>query len=31
MPLGYRAAEGDWLKGAAKVRKSMTDLVTEIA
>lgn len=31
MPLGYRAAEGDWLKGAAKVRKSMADLVTEIA
>ena len=31
MPLGYRAAEGDWLNGAAKVRKSMADLVTEIA
>jgi nitroreductase len=31
MPLGYRAAEGDWLKGAAKVRKPLADLVTEIA
>ncbi len=31
MPLGYRAAEGDWLKGAAKVRKSMAELVTEVA
>ena len=31
MPLGYRAAEGDWLKGAKKVRKPMSELVTEIA
>jgi len=31
MPLGYRAAEGDWLRGAAKVRKPMAELVTEIA
>lgn len=31
MPLGYRAAEGDWLNGAKKVRKPMADLVTEIA
>ena len=31
MPLGYRAAEGDWLTGAKKVRKSMDDLVTLVA
>lgn len=31
MPLGYRAAEGDWLLGAKKVRKPMSELVTEIA
>lgn len=31
MPLGYRAPEGDWLNGAPKVRKSLADLVTEIA
>lgn len=31
MPLGYRAAEGDWLNGAKKVRKSMDDLVTLVA
>lgn len=31
MPLGYRAPEGDWLNGAQKVRKSLADLVTEIA
>lgn len=31
MPLGYRAAEGDWLNGAKKVRKPMADLVTEVA
>lgn len=31
MPLGYRASEGDWLKGAAKVRKPMAELITEIA
>jgi nitroreductase / dihydropteridine reductase len=30
MPLGYRAAEGDWLNGAKKVRKPMSELVTEI-
>ncbi|WP_395006690.1 NAD(P)H-dependent oxidoreductase [Cypionkella sp.] len=30
MPLGYRAAEGDWLQGAKKVRKPMSELVTEI-
>ncbi|MGV8955610.1 MAG: NAD(P)H-dependent oxidoreductase [Cypionkella sp.] len=31
MPVGYRAATGDWLQGAKKVRKPMTELVTEIA
>ena len=31
MLLGYRAAEGDWLKGAAKVRKPLAKLVTEVA
>ncbi|MGL4319328.1 MAG: NAD(P)H-dependent oxidoreductase [Paracoccaceae bacterium] len=31
MPLGYRAAEGDWLQGAAKVRKPMDELVTLVA
>jgi nitroreductase len=31
MPLGYRAAEGDWLKGAKKVRKPMDELVTLVA
>lgn len=30
MPLGYRAAEGDWLNGLPKVRKALTDLVTEV-
>lgn len=30
MPLGYRAAEGDWLAGMKKVRKSLEDLVTRI-
>lgn len=30
MPLGYRAAEGDWLQGSAKVRKPMSELVTEV-
>ena len=30
MPWGYRAAEGDWLQGAKKVRKPMSELVTEI-
>jgi nitroreductase / dihydropteridine reductase len=31
MPLGYRAAEGDWLNGAKKVRKPLGDLVTLVA
>ena len=31
MPLGYRAAEGDWLQGAKKVRKPMDELVTKVA
>ena len=31
MPLGYRAAEGDWLNGATKVRKPMDELVTLVA
>lgn len=31
LPLGYRAAEGDWLVGQAKVRRDLDDLVTEIA
>ena len=31
LPIGYRAAEGDWLLGAKKVRKPMSELVTEIA
>ena len=30
MPLGYRAAEGDWLNGAKKVRKPMDELVTRV-
>ncbi len=30
MPLGYRAAEGDWLNGLPKVRKALTDLITEV-
>ena len=30
MPLGYRAAEGDWLNGLPKVRKALSDLVTEV-
>lgn len=30
MPIGYRAASGDWLQGAKKVRKPMDELVTEI-
>jgi nitroreductase/dihydropteridine reductase len=30
MPLGYRAATGDWLNGAKKVRKPMSELVTEV-
>jgi nitroreductase / dihydropteridine reductase len=31
MPIGYRAAEGDWLQGAAKVRRPLAELVTEVA
>lgn len=31
MPLGYRAAEGDWLLGAKKVRKPLDELVTIVA
>ena len=31
MPLGYRAAEGDWLRGAKKVRKPIEELVTLVA
>lgn len=30
MPLGYRAATGDWLNGAKKVRKPMSELITEV-
>ena len=31
MPLGYRAANGDWLNGAKKVRRPMDELVTLVA
>lgn len=31
MPLGYRAAEGDWLQGLPKVRRSREGLITELA
>lgn len=31
MPLGYRAAEGDWLLGQKKARKALDQLVTEVA
>lgn len=31
MPIGYRAAEGDWLRGAKKVRRPISELVTELA
>lgn len=31
LPLGYRAAEGDWLIGQTKVRRDLEELVTEIA
>ena len=31
LPLGYRAADGDWLVGQAKVRRDLEELVTEIA
>ena len=30
MPLGYRAAEGDWLVSLKKVRRSREDFVTEV-
>lgn len=30
LPLGYRAQEGDWLKGAKKVRRPMEEFVTFI-
>lgn len=30
LPLGYRAPEGDWLKGLAKVRRPMDQLVTRL-
>ncbi len=30
LPLGYRAAEGDWLVGQKKVRRDLDQLVTEI-
>jgi len=31
LPLGYRAAEGDWLAGAKKVRRPIEDLVSKVA
>jgi len=31
LPIGYRAAEGDWLNGLAKVRRSRADLISEVA
>lgn len=31
LPLGYRAAEGDWLLGQKKVRRDLDRLVTEVA
>ncbi|MFN3970178.1 MAG: NAD(P)H-dependent oxidoreductase [Gemmobacter sp.] len=31
LPLGYRAAEGDWLQGMKKVRKSHEEMVTTVA
>lgn len=30
LPLGYRAEEGDWLKGAKKVRRPMNEFVTVV-
>ncbi len=30
LPVGYRAEEGDWLKGAAKVRRPMDQFVTVV-
>lgn len=31
LPLGYRAAEGDWLEGQVKVRRDLAKLVREVA
>ena len=31
LPLGYRAAEGDWLAGMKKVRKPLDELVKQVA
>lgn len=31
LPLGYRAAAGDWLNGLPKVRRDRTDMISEIA
>jgi len=31
MPVGYRAADGDWLNGAKKVRRPMDEFVTVVA
>ncbi|MFN3846806.1 MAG: NAD(P)H-dependent oxidoreductase [Paracoccaceae bacterium] len=31
LPLGYRAADGDWLLGMKKVRKPMAEMVTKVA
>lgn len=31
LPLGYRAADGDWLVGQKKVRRDLDQLVTEVA
>lgn len=31
LPLGYRAAEGDWLNGLPKVRRSREDLIHDVA
>jgi nitroreductase len=31
LPLGYRAEEGDWLKGLPKVRRPRDQFVTEVA
>lgn len=31
VPLGYRAAEGDWLAGLPKVRRDLDEMVTEVA
>ena len=31
LPLGYRAADGDWLLGQKKVRRDMDQMVTEVA